>query len=79
MSTYTEIFDKMIFTLSQFVQSGKALNTKEIQYLLDVSQRTAQRICKELSESGWLECKKVGSAKLYFATEKSKQLFGVAA
>lgn len=63
MSTYTEIFDMMIFTLSQFAQSGKALNTKEIQNLLDVSQRTAQRICKELNESGWLEYRKVGREK----------------
>lgn len=78
MSTYTEIFDTMIFTLSQFAQSEKALNAKEIQHLLDVSQRTAQRLCKMLSESGWLECKKVGSAKLYSATDKTKQLFKVA-
>lgn len=78
MSTYTEIFDMMIFTLSQFAQSGKALNTKEIQNLLDVSQRTAQRICKELNESGWLEYRKVGREKLYSASVKTKQLFKVA-
>ncbi|QOW45521.1 MULTISPECIES: winged helix-turn-helix domain-containing protein [Acinetobacter] len=78
MSTYTEIFDMMIFTLSQFAQSGKALNTKEIQNLLDVSQRTAQRICKELNESGWLEYRKVGREKLYSASVKTKELFKVA-
>lgn len=78
MSTYTEIFDMMIFTLSQFAQSGKALNTKEIQNLLDVSQRTAQRICKELNESGWLEYRKVGREKLYSASAKTKELFKVA-
>ena len=78
MSTYTEIFDMMIFTLSQFAQSGKALNTKEIQNLLDVSQRTAQRICKELNESGWLEYRKVGHEKLYSASVKTKELFKVA-
>ena len=78
MSNYTEIFDTMIFTLSQFVKSEKALNSKEIQQLLGVSQRTAQRITKSLAESGWLESKKVGCANLYFATDKSKQMFGVA-
>lgn len=78
VSNYTEIFDTMIFILSQFVQSGKGLNSKEIQHLLGVSQRTAQRISKSLAESGWLESKKVGCANLYFATDKTKQMFGVA-
>ncbi|MDR3027282.1 MAG: hypothetical protein LBV35_02360 [Acinetobacter sp.] len=78
MSNYTEIFDTMIFTLSQFAQSEKALNSKEIQHLLGVSQRTAQRITKSLAESGWLDSKKVGCANLYVATDKAKKLFKVA-
>lgn len=77
MSNYTEIFDTMIFTLSQFAKSEKALNSKEFQYLLGVSQRTAQRITKALAQSGWLESKKIGCANLYVATDKTKQLFGV--
>ena len=77
MSSYTEIFDTMIFTLSQFVQSGKALNTDEIQHLLGVSKRTAQRIPKSLTESGWLECRRVGRVNLFSATDKARQLFGV--
>lgn len=76
MSNYTEIFDTMIYTLSQFVQSDKALNSDEVKQLLGVSKRTAQRISKSLAESDWLESKKIGQSNLYIATEKAKQLFG---
>lgn len=76
MSNYTEIFDSMIFTLSQFAQSDKPLGVKEIEYRLGVSRRKAQRVTKELSESGWLDFEKAGRSKLYFATDKAKQLFG---
>ena len=76
MSTHTEIFDKMIYVLSQFAQSEKALNTDEVAYRLDMSRRTAQRLTKALTESGWLGFKKVGSSKLYFANDKTKELFG---
>lgn len=76
MSTYTEIFDSMVFVLSQFAQSKKALNTDEIIYRLGMSRRTVQRITKSLKESGWLDYKKVGRNHLYFATEKTMQLFG---
>lgn len=76
MSTHTEIFDKMIYVLSQFAQSDKALNTDEVAYRLDMSRRTAQRITKSLTESGWLGFKKVGCSKLYFANDKTKELFG---
>lgn len=78
MSTYTEIFDTMIFTLNQFVKSNKPLGTKEIGHQLGVSHRTAQRITKALEESGWLDFEMDGCSKLYFASEKAKQLFGVA-
>jgi len=77
MSSYINVFENMLFALRQFVESEKALNTDEIAYKLSVSSRTAQRMAKELSESGWLEFKRVGKCKLYFATEKAKQLFGV--
>ena len=76
MSTHTEIFDNMIYVLSQFAQSEKALNTDEVAYRLDMSRRTAQRLTKALTESGWLGFKKVGCSKLYFASEKTKKLFG---
>lgn len=78
MSNYTEIFDSMIFVLSQFTQSDKPLGVKEIEYRLGISKRTAQRITKALNESGWLDFKKAGCSKLYFATDKAKQLFGEA-
>ena len=77
MSSYINVFENMLFALRQFVESEKALNTDEIAYRLSVSSRTAQRMAKELNESGWLEFKRVGKSKLYFATEKAKQLFGV--
>lgn len=77
MSNYMNIFENILFTLRQFVESDKALNTEEIAYRLSVSNRTAQRMTKELHESGWLEFKKFGGSKLYFATDKAKQLFGV--
>ncbi len=76
MSTHTEIFDNMIYVLSQFAQSEKALNTDEVAYRLDMSRRTAQRLTKALTESGWLGFKKVGCSKLYFANDKTKDLFG---
>ena len=76
MSTHTEIFDNMVYVLSQFAQSDKALNTEEIAYRLSMSQRTAQRITKSLNELGWLEFKSVNKSKLYFASEKTKKLFG---
>ena len=76
MSTHTKIFDNMIYVLSQFSQSDKALNTEEIAYRLSISQRTAQRITKSLNELGWLEFKSVNKSKLYFASEKTKKLFG---
>ena len=76
MSTYAKIFDNMIYVLSQFAQSDKALNTEEIAYRLSMSQRTAQRITKSLNELGWLEFKSVNKSKLYFASEKTKKLFG---
>lgn len=79
MSTYVEIFDTLIFALNQFVKSEKALNSDEVKDLLGVSKRTAQRISKSLAESGWLEAKRVGHENLYFATDKAKQLFKVAA
>lgn len=79
MSSYINVFENMLFALRQFVESEKALNTDEIAYRLSVSSRTAQRMAKELNESGWLEFKRVRKSKLYFATEKAKQLFGVAA
>ncbi len=75
MSTHTEIFNNMIHVLSQFAQSDKALNTEEIAYQLSMSKRTAQRITKSLTESGWLGFKRVGCSKLYFANEKTKNLF----
>lgn len=75
MSTQTEIFDNMIYILSQFAQSDKALNTDEVACRLDMSRRTAQRLTKALSESGWLGFKKVGCSKLYFANDKTKDLF----
>ena len=75
MSTQTEIFDNMIYVLSQFAQSEKALNTDEVAYRLDMSRRTAQRLTKALTESGWLGFKKVGCSKLYFANDKTKELF----
>jgi len=78
MSGYVNIFDSMIFVLSQFVQSDKALNTKEIQYRLGFSLRTSQRITKDLAESGWLDVKTIGSQKLYSASDKAKKLFMVA-
>ena len=76
MSTHTEIFDNMIYVLSQFAQSDKALNTEEIAYRLSMSQRTAQRVTKSLTQSGWLGFKRVGRSKLYFASEKTKKFFG---
>lgn len=76
MSTHTEIFDNMIYVLSQFAQSEKALNTDEVAYRLDMSRRAAQRLTKALTESGWLGFKKVGCSKLYFANDKTKELFG---
>ena len=76
MSTYAKIFDNMIYVLSQFAQSDKALNTEEIAYRLSMSQRTAQRITKSLTELGWLEFKSVNKSKLYFASEKTKKFFG---
>lgn len=76
MSRHTEIFDNMIYVLSQFAQSDKALNTDEVAYRLDMSRRTAQRLTKSLTESGWLGFKKVGCSKLYFANDKTKELFG---
>ena len=76
MSTYAKIFDNMVYVLSQFAQSDKALNTEEIAYRLSMSQRTAQRITKSLNELGWLEFKRVGRSNLYFANEKTKKLFG---
>nr|WP_252727927.1 helix-turn-helix domain-containing protein [Acinetobacter sp. Ac_5812] len=66
----------MVFVLSQFAQSNKALNTDEIIYRLGMSRRTVQRITKALKESGWLDYKKVGRNHLYFATDKTMQLFG---
>ena len=75
MSTQTEIFDNMIYVLSQFAQSEKALNTDEVAYRLDMSRRTAQRLTKALTEAGWLGFKKVGCSKLYFANDKTKELF----
>ena len=77
MSNYINIFENTLFALKQFVESDKALNIKEIEYRLSVGKRTAQRMTKELHESGWLEFRKVGKSKLYFATDKAKQLFGV--
>lgn len=65
----------MIYILSQFAQSDKALNTDEVACRLDMSRRTAQRLTKALSESGWLGFKKVGCSKLYFANDKTKDLF----
>lgn len=76
MSTHTEIFDNMIYVLSQFAQSEKALNTDEVAYRLDMSRRAAQRLTKALTESGWFGFKKVGCSKLYFANDKTKELFG---
>lgn len=76
MSTHTEIFNNMIYVLSQFAQSDKALNTDEVAYRLDMSRRTAQRLTKALTESGWLGFKKVRCSKLYFANDKTKELFG---
>ena len=76
MSSYTEIFDDMIYVLSQFAQTDKALNSAEIECRLGCSRRTAQRLTKALSESGWLYFKKIGCDKLYFATEKTKRMFG---
>lgn len=52
MSNYVEIFDNIIFVLSQFAETDKALNSAEVEHKLGVSKRTAQRICKSLSESG---------------------------
>lgn len=76
MSNYVEIFDNIIFVLSQFAETDKALNTEEVELKLGVSKRTAQRLCKSLSEPGWLYFKRVGHDKLYFASEKTKRLFG---
>ena len=76
MSTHTEIFDNMIYVLSQFAQSHKALNTHEVASQLNINLRTAQRITKSLNELGWLEFKRVGRSNLYFASEKTKKLFG---
>ncbi|HCK30110.1 MAG TPA: hypothetical protein DIT34_05505 [Acinetobacter ursingii] len=76
MSNYVEIFDNIVFVLSQFAETDKALNSAEVEHKLGVSKRTAQRICKSLSESGWLYFKRVGHDKLYFASEKTKRLFG---
>ncbi len=76
MSNYVEIFDNIIFVLSQFAETDKALNTEEVELKLGVSKRTAQRLCKSLSESGWLYFKRVGHDKLYFASGKTKRLFG---
>ena len=76
MSTHTEIFNNMIYVLSQFAQSDKALNTDEVACRLDMSRRTAQRLTRALAESGWLGFKKVGRSKLYFANDKTKKLFG---
>ena len=76
MSTHTEIFDNMVYVLSQFAQSDKALNTEEVAYRLSMSQRTAQRVTKSLTQSGWLGFKRVGRSNLYFANEKTKKLFG---
>ena len=78
MSTYAKIFDNMVYVLSQFAQSDKALNTEEIAYRLSISQRTAQRVTKSLTELGWLEFKSVNKSKLYFSSEKTKKLFGCA-
>lgn len=78
MSSYVNIFDTMIFVLSQFVHSEKALNTKEIQYRLGMSLRSTQRITKDLAESGWLDVKTIGRDKLYSASDKAKKLFTVA-
>ena len=78
MSSYTEIFDTMVFILNQFVKSSKPLGTKEIGHQLGVSHRTAQRITKDLAESGWLDVKTIGSQKLYSASDKAKKLFMVA-
>ena len=76
MSTHTEIFDNMIYVLSQFAQSHKALNTHEVASQLNINLRTAQRITKSLNELGWLGFKRVGRSNLYFANEKTKKLFG---
>ena len=76
MSTHTKIFDNMVYVLSQFSQSHKALNTHEVASQLNINLRTAQRITKSLNELGWLEFKSVNKSKLYFASEKTKKFFG---
>lgn len=76
MSNHVEIFDNIVFVLSQFAETDKALNSAEVERRLGVSKRTAQRLCKSLHESGWLYFKKHGCDKLYFASEKTKKLFG---
>ena len=76
MSTYAKIFDNMVYVLSQFAQSHKALNTHEVASQLNINLRTAQRLTRALAESGWLGFKKVGRSKLYFANDKTKKLFG---
>ncbi len=73
-----EVFDNMLFTINQFAKSSKPLCTKEIAYRLDIHLRTAQRISKALCEAGWIDFETNGTSKLYFATDKAKQLFGVA-
>ena len=76
MSTYAKIFDNMVYVLSQFAQSDKALNTEEVAYRLSMSQRTAQRVTKSLTQSGWLGFKRVGRSNLYKKKKKTKKLFG---
>ena len=77
MSNHINIFEDVLYALRQFVESDKALNTKEIGYRLNVSHRTAQRISKSLHESGWLDCKEINRNRLYLPADKAKQLFGV--
>ncbi|NHB57002.1 hypothetical protein G9F32_03005 [Acinetobacter sp. 194] len=77
--SHIQILDNMIFVLNQFAKSPEPLCTKEIAYRLEVRLRTAQRINKALCEAGWLDFKVNRTTKLYFATDKAKQLFGVKA
>lgn len=77
MSNYVTIFEDVLYVLRQFIESKEALSNKEIGYRLGVGGRTAQRMTKSLQEGGWLDFKKDGNHKIYFATDKAKQLLGV--
>lgn len=78
-NTYATTFELMLDMLVYIVFSGRAITWEDIQEnVADKHKRTLTRQLRALKELGYLENGGISKNRIqtFFATEKSKQLFG---